>query len=95
MNKTNKKLDVENKKVQQDNLKLIKECNMLRDDNHKITKRVQLLEKKFKDTVVTCNLDSLICLALSNNDMVDFQIENFLKKAAAGDIKSIEKDLTL
>ena len=60
MNKSNKKLENERKKIQNDNLELIRvsltlfmdqKCNKLRDDNHKRSKRVQLLEKKFKDLI--------------------------------------------
>ena len=60
-------------KIQRENTDLIKECNNLRDDNQKITKKVQILEKKFRD----------ICgISLSNSNVGDSQIEGFLKKAA-------------
>lgn len=51
MNKSGllKKLDSQKKQIQEDNLKLIRDCNLLREDNTKVTKRVQMLEKKFKE----------------------------------------------
>ena len=49
MKHNNKMLEVQKKSVQSENLKLIGECNTLRDENNAIVKKVQMLEKKFKD----------------------------------------------
>jgi chromosome segregation ATPase len=74
----NKKLEKEKNdiylKIQKENTELIKECNMLRDDNHKISRKVLVLEKKLKD---------ISGISLSNSNLIDAQIENFLKKASS------------
>ena len=51
MNKSGllKKLDTQKKQIQEDNLKLIRDCNSLREDNNKVIKKVHMLEKKFKE----------------------------------------------
>ncbi|CAI2386786.1 unnamed protein product [Moneuplotes crassus] len=73
MSKSNKKLENERKKIQNDNLELIYECNSLRKQNGEISKKVLVLEKKFKD---------LCGISVNNSEMIDSQIENFLKKAS-------------
>mmetsp|Transcript_17043 Transcript_17043/g.16735 ORF Transcript_17043/g.16735 Transcript_17043/m.16735 type:complete len:192 (+) Transcript_17043:1159-1734(+) len=60
-------------KIQNDNLELIYECNSLRKQNGEISKKVLVLEKKFKD---------LCGISVNNSEMIDSQIENFLKKAS-------------
>ena len=73
----NGKLEKEKKdlylKIQKENTELIKECNMLRASNQKISKKVLVLEKKLKD---------ISGISLSNANLVENQLEGFLKKAA-------------
>ena len=47
---------------------------MLRDDNHKISTKVRMLEKKLKD---------ISGISLTNSNVIDNQIEGFLKKASS------------
>ena len=49
-------------KIQKENTELIKECNMLRASNHKISKKVLILEKKLKD---------ISGISLSNANLVE------------------------
>ena len=49
MKHNNKMLEVQKKSVQSENLKLISECNRLREESKSISKKVQMLEKKLKD----------------------------------------------
>lgn len=48
MKNINKRFEIEKKKGQQEKFKLIKESNLLREDTHKLTTKVQMLEKKFQ-----------------------------------------------
>ena len=74
MKHNNKMLEAQKKSVQSENLKLIGECNTLRDENNAIVKKVQMLEKKFKDV---WGIDWSKDTGELNN-----QIENFLKRAS-------------
>ena len=62
----NQKLEKEKKdlylKIQKENTELIKECNMLRTSNQKISKKVLVLEKKLKD---------ISGISLSNANLVE------------------------
>lgn len=62
----NQKLEKEKKdlylKIQKENTELIKECNMLRTSNQKISKKVLILEKKLKD---------ISGISLSNANLVE------------------------
>jgi hypothetical protein len=51
---------------------------MLRDDNQKVSKKVLVLEKKLKD---------ITGISISNSNLVDAQIEGFLKKSNVVAIK--------
>lgn len=73
----NQKLEKEKKdlylRIQKENSELIKECNLLRGQNKKIKDKVLKLEKKLKD---------ISGISLSNDNMIQNQLEGFLKKAA-------------
>ncbi len=73
----NSKLEKEKKdlyhRIQKENTELISECNMLRTSNQAISKKVLVLEKKLKD---------ISGISLSNANLVENQLEGFLKKAA-------------
>lgn len=80
MTKPKKTFEFEKIKAQSENLKQI---NALRHDNQDLSKRVQTLEKKFKDLCGNRYIVNFIGIKPNDSEDIDRQIEKFLKQASS------------